>query len=233
VLISGGAYWRIALVPVFVPAFRDNPRVVAMLTHIGLQDSPDWVFYLIALGGAVVILAIRVAWLEISRVTIDGIDTEYLDGVCYLRLRLKNNSFKNVDNLRVALINSTPDLSFTEQPTSLPLILVTQQRLQRQRAGIEKVPQRRFSIGAWETKWVEIFSTMNGLEAKIEHENGECKIRLFLDYMLLLEISGGGGRLECNVFIISGDEGQGWKPFLIKDAADEYVFSELGLRGWW
>jgi hypothetical protein len=234
-LISGGAYWRVALAPIFIPALKNYEWAVAVLTALGMEQIPNWYFYIFALSGAVLILSFRLALLEIARVKIIGLKAEKLNDRTYLYIVLKNISSKAVTDIKASITSSEPSLSFTKNPKLLPIVLTTQQRLSRQREEIEPVPQRRFSLGGQDVKKIEVFSAVSALEGEIEHESGKCKIRLFPKYLLTITLNGTNSNLECKIYIISSDENgkEKWRAFLIRDAADEYVFHELGLTRWW
>lgn len=236
VLISGGAYWRITLLPVFTPAVRDRPVVAEVLNYLGLGEAPDWYFYAFAMLGAIVILAFRVSWVEIQSIKIKSLDVKDIDGRKHLVIGLKNESFKPSNGLKVSILSSDPNLSFVESQTQLPIVLATQQQLQRQRSGIEKIPQRRFNLSPWETKWIELFyaDAANAAMGIVEHQNGNFAIRLFPEYLLNIEVNGPFQNLTCQVYIISDlKEGGEWKAFLIRDKVDMKVLRDLGLRGWW
>lgn len=155
---------------------------------------------------------------EMAHIRVVGIASHHDKGRTYVRAELKNDSKKHGAKIKVSLVSSTPPLSGIGFNADLPIVLSTKQRLERQRAGREIVPQRRFDMPPDETKHVELFHAQQGssLTVKIEHENSEYEIRLAYDYLLEYEINGAGENVTFWVQLRIGPNGQ-WESFFVPD----------------
>lgn len=197
VFVYSGGWWgklaRALVIVAMVPAhigFKQEARgFVSWITGIPAEQVPAWWFYMLGLCLAVVILAMRLAYVETTRVKFGALTAGIADGVTYLRLPARDISWREP---KVVAYMQILDLS--QQPIAdaqNKVVLLTKERDERARAegGLTKVGP--FNLRR-EPKELEVARIDRRVEKiMVPHQNGVKELP-FGDYYFRISIDGAG-----------------------------------------
>lgn len=235
---SGGLPWGIPKLLIIIGAlppavgFGQQARtIVNFIFNIPVEEIESWWFYI---GGFVAIgavLAARLAYLETTRICLDGVEI-FNDGanIEWVRVGIQNISYRSVNAdfaVRLLSIDRWPEYSY-DQPIDLPIVLTSQERMRHGIDNDEAIQYGKMNLDAGAPpKKIELFQVINKSKIEIRHQGGTVRMTLG-NHLMKYEALASGSKIifyiKCFYFRNS------YSYILARDEAMLYAFEILGNR---
>lgn len=197
------------------------PGWKSAVSWAGLEDVPNWIFWLAVGLLPAIYLALRVAHLTMPNITVVGVDTYAEEDSIRVRVLIRNDG-PSTKGLLVRWIGIDKTYFGMNDPNlDFDYVLLSQQRT---RKGVDD--SARFDLTSGDTKRVEVLTYWEFTsEIHVYHETGELELESGdwrLDFQVVSDSS--VKRFSIKFFRYLG----GLLPLLLRDEIDAWVVESMG-----